>query len=128
MQDTYVKLLYIAETVVDEFNVPPTVNGFTMNAERLLTCEGKGRQLAQLRIAVLSLAYEVFELCDKDVRACLRTVVGTCAQKEVMNRCRRYQERDPEYDRRYTVTRRRLNRDVWQAPLPAQKSEAHAVD
>ena len=128
MQDTYVKLLYIAETVVDAFDVPPTVNGFTMDAERLLTCEGKGRQLAQLRIAVLSLAYEVFDMCDKDVRACLKSVVGTCAHREVMSRCQRYQDRDPEYDRRYALSRRRLSRDVWQSSLPEQKSEAHAVD
>lgn len=128
MQDTYIKLLYIAETVVDAFDVPPTVNGFTMNAERLLTCEGKGRQLAQLRIAVLSLAYEVFEMCDKDVRACLKTVVGSCAHREVMNRCRRYQDRDPEYDRRYTLSRRRLSQDAWHASAHPHASQAHAID
>ena len=128
MQDIYVKLIFVAETVVDAFDVPPTVNGFTMNAERILTCEGKGRQLSQLRIAVLSLAYDVFEMCDKDVKSCLKTVVGTCAQKEVMNRCRRYQSRDIEYNRRYAVARRRLMNNVWHSSAPTRNHEAHAID
>ena len=128
VQDIYVKLIFVAEMVVDAFDVPPTVNGFTMNAERILTCKGKGRQLSQLRIAVLALAYDVFEMCDKDVKSCLKTVVGTCAHKKVMNRCRRYQSRDAEYNRRYAVARRRLINDVWQASEPMRNNEAHAID
>ena len=115
MQDTYAKLIFVTEIVMDEFDVPATVNGFTMDADRLLTCEGKGRQLSQLRIAVLSLAYEVIGLSDKDVKACLQIAAATYARKELINRCRRYQNNDPAFHRRYTLARYRLIGEVWQS-------------
>lgn len=115
MQDTYVKLIFVAEMVIDEFDVPATVNGFTMNAERLLTFEGKGRRLSQLRNAVLSLAYEAVGLSDKDVKACLKIATATYARKEVIGRCRRYQDSDPEFYRHYTLARYRLIGEFWES-------------
>lgn len=113
LQDTYVKLIFVAELVLDEFDVPAAVNGFSMNAERLLTCEGKGRKLSQLRTAVLALAYEAIGLSDKDVKACLKFAMATYARKEVIGRCRRYRNNDPEFRRHYTLARYRLIGEFW---------------
>lgn len=103
-EDCFERLLMIANIVIEEYKPPSSLNGFIINAERILDRNARGQKIAPLRDAVVGLAFESNALTVREINL---HVLGrtTYRNKTTIQRCLEKRRLDPDFSACYARAR-----------------------
>ena len=102
--DCFARLLMIADIVIDEFKPPSSLNGFIINAERILDRHARGQKIAPLRDAVVGIAFETRALTIREINL---HVLGrtTYRNKTAIQRCVARRRENSDFETCYARAR-----------------------
>lgn len=102
--DCFERLLMIADVVIDVFDPPSSLNGFIINAERILDRHARGQKIAPLRDAVVGIAFESSALTIREINL---HVLGrtTYRNKTAIQRCIAKRREDTDFNICYRQAR-----------------------
>jgi len=102
--DCLARLLMIADIVIEEFKPPSSLNGFIINAERILDQNARGQKISPLRDAVVGIAFETGALTIREINL---HVLGrtTYRNKAAIQQCLVKRRQDVDFSMCYARAR-----------------------